>query len=385
MNKLTKGALLSVSILVVSAGAIASNIPAIAATYPEVPNTIIELLTTIPSLFLIMTVLISHKVAHKIGYTRTVQLGISMVIVAGLLPAFTESFAVLFFSRMLFGFGVGLFNPLLYSIASKFYKGRELATLIGLQSSFEGIGGMLVTFLVGQLLMISWRVSFLAYGIAIPVLLLFFFFVPKIGTEVEYVKKNKKKEKIDSVVWRYIILLIVVVTVYMSMSVKITTVILDKGIGTATDGSNFLALVGLGAMLAGIIFGRMVDVMKQWTLSFAFGGMGLAMFIIAFANNLLLILAAAVLAGLAFRTFIPYVFNEINQKSTNAEKNTSVLLIAFNIGSAFTPVTLGLFQGLIPNLNNINLLIAQGVLMLVLALGTGIAMNLKTVQVEGSK
>ena len=53
MNKLIKISLLSVSLLIVSAGAIAANIPAIALTYPLVPKTLVEFITTMPSLFII--------------------------------------------------------------------------------------------------------------------------------------------------------------------------------------------------------------------------------------------------------------------------------------------------------------------------------------------
>lgn len=147
---LSKIGLLSVSLLVVSGGAIAANIPAISQSYPDVSQTLIELLTTMPSLFIMLTVLVSHKVATKIGYSRTILMGIFLVLIAGLLPVFTRSFMTLCFSRVLFGIGIGLFNPLLYIVSTTLYKGAELAKVIGLQSAFEGIGGMVMTFLVGQ-------------------------------------------------------------------------------------------------------------------------------------------------------------------------------------------------------------------------------------------
>ncbi len=372
MHKLTKTALLSVSLLVVSGGAIAGNIPAIMESYPTVNGTLIELLTTIPSLFIILTILVSHKIARKIGYKQTVQLGIFLVFIAGILPVFTQSFLLLFLSRVAFGVGIGLFNPLLYSLAGNLYSGRDLATVIGLQSSFEGIGGMLITFSVGQLLIMNWRISFLAYGIALPVLLLFSFFVPAIQPTVPEKNTAAPKEKISHAVWSYVALLILVVTVYMSVTVKITSLLLDKGIGGATAGSNLIALVGLGAMLAGILFGRLVIVTKKWTLPLAFVGLALSMFLTAFAPNIIVASIAAILCGLAFRTFIPYLFNEVNQQSDNAEKSTSILLMAFNLGAAFAPITIAVFQQLLPVLNQQGLFIGEGILMLILAAGASL-------------
>ncbi|MBU5362565.1 MFS transporter [Enterococcus raffinosus] len=372
MNRMTKMALLSVSLLVVSAGAIAGNIPAIATAYPDINETIIELLTTLPSLFIILTVLISPKIAKKIGYKKTVQIGIVLVLGAGILPVITKSFAVLFLSRVLFGIGVGLLNPLLYSFASHLYHGGELASVIGLQSAFEGIGGMLITFLVGQLLVIDWRISFLVYFLALPVLLLFSFLVPDIPKIKPGAPIKKAGGKLSSSFGGYLLLLIVIVTVYMSVTVKVTSLLMDKGIGDATDGSNLIALVGLGAMLAGMFFGRTFLTFKKNTLVLAFILLAAAMFLLAFSKTLWLTALAAILCGFAFRTFIPYVFNEINQQSGNPEKNTAILLMAFNFGAALAPISIALAQRKLPFLQGAGLFIGEGILILVMAIVLGI-------------
>ncbi len=372
MNQKTKPALLSVSLLVVSAGAIAGNIPAIESSYPLINKTIIELLTTLPSLFIILTVLLSPKIARVIGYKKTIQLGVLLVLVAGLIPVFTTAFATLFFSRILFGIGIGLFNPLLYSFASNLYSGRELASVIGLQSAFEGIGGMLITFLVGQLLVINWRISFGAYLLALPVFLLFSRFVPEIHPNKEPQKVQLKTSKASPQFLVFLLLLLVTVTVYMSVTVKITSLLITKGIGNATDGSNLIALVGLGAMVAGMLFGRIFLVFKQQSLVIAFGLLAIAMFLFAFSQTLVMAIIAALLCGFGFRTFIPYLFNEVNQQSDESERNTAILLIVFNLGAAFSPISIAIFQGILPILNDAGLFIGEGVLMLLIATIIGI-------------
>jgi MFS family permease len=369
-KRLSKLALLSVSTLVVSAGAIAGNIPAIAQEYPTIHMTFIELLTTLPSLFIILTVLISPTIGQSIGYKLTVQIGLSIVLVAGLLPVLTNSFFILFLSRIFFGIGVGLLNPLLYSFAVGFYNGKELASVIGMQSAFEGIGGMIITYLVGQLLTISWRFSFLAYLIALPVLLFFSIFVPKIDQKhLHKQEKAKKSERINHTILIYIVLLVMVVTIYMSVTIKITSLLLYKEIGNATNGSNLIALVGLGAMLAGMIFGKLFEVLKGWTLPWAFLSLGFSMFIFGMARDMIWISIAAILCGFSFRTFIPYLFNAVNQGSKNTEKNTSLLLVAFNSGAAFAPISIAVFQHSFSFLAQQGLFIAEGILMVILSVG----------------
>ncbi|MBP1040854.1 MFS transporter [Vagococcus sp. BWB3-3] len=373
---LSKIGLLSVSLLVVSGGAIAANIPAISQSYSDVSQTLIELLTTMPSLFIMLTLLVGHKVATKIGYSRTILMGIFLVLIAGLLPVFTRSFMTLCFSRVLFGIGIGLFNPLLYVVSTTLYKGAELAKVIGLQSAFEGIGGMVMTFLVGQLLIINWRVSFLAYGLALPIFLLFALLVPKIpAVEADKAVITKKA---DISVWGYAVLLVVAVTVYMSLTVKLTSLLLTKGIGNATDGSNLMALVGLGAMLAGLVFGPVVTSLKRWTLPCSFLGLSFAMCLIAVAQHLVVAAFAVMLCGLSFRTFVPYIFNEVNQPVNNGQKNTTVLLIAFNLGAAFAPVTIAFFNRMVVNASLSGLFLSEALLMLLLAVGSGLWLLFKS-------
>ncbi|MGM0217314.1 MFS transporter [Enterococcus sp. AZ126] len=371
MNKVTKLSLLSVSLLVVSGGAIAANIPAIMMAYPTIDPTLIELITTIPSLFIILTVPFSYKVTKKFGYKHSVQIGIGIVLIAGIMPAFIPSFWLLFFSRIVFGIGIGLFNPLLFSLAGKLYQGKELSSVIGFQSAFEGIGGMIITFTVGQLLVMNWRSSFLAYLFALPIFLLFTWFVPDVSIEKQENRNEPENQKVNSSTYGYIALLILVVTIYMSVTVKITSLLLEKGFGNATDGSNLMALVGLGAMTAGMLFGTIVTITKQWTLPISFLTLGISMFMIAFSQNLVSISFAVLICGFSFRTFIPYLFNEVNQDTKgNSEKSTSLLLIGFNIGAAFAPISISILGNILSLNENTDIFIAEGSIMILLSLGT---------------
>ncbi|HFU6612996.1 MULTISPECIES: hypothetical protein [Enterococcus] len=133
-----------------------------------------------------------------------------------------------------------------------------------------------------------------------------------------------------------------------------------------------IALVGLGAMLAGMLFGRIFLVFKQQSLVIAFGLLAIAMFLFAFSQTMVMSIIAAILCGFGFRTFIPYLFNEINQQSDGSERNTAILLIVFNLGAAFSPISIAFFQGILPILSDAGLFIGEGLLMLLIATIIGI-------------
>ena len=117
---LLKMSILSASLVVVSGGAIAANIPAMAKTFADVPLQTVEMLSTIPSLFIIISVLMSNLFARYLGYKRTILIGIAIVLVSGIIPALIDNFWIILISRALFGFGVGMFNSLLVAIISHF-------------------------------------------------------------------------------------------------------------------------------------------------------------------------------------------------------------------------------------------------------------------------
>ncbi|MDU5337301.1 MFS transporter [Enterococcus sp.] len=356
-ESLQKVSILAISFIVVSVGAIGGNIPEIAKSFPEVPMTMIENLVTIPALFIIPSVLLSNTIAKYIGYKKTVLIGLGLVFFAGIMPALIESFPIIFIARCLFGFGIGMFNSLIVGFISYFYSGNERAKLIGFQSAFEGIGGMTITFLVGQLLRFGWQASFWVYALALPMFILFALFVPDVPYE-DMINRNQKKAAKTSLtdnenntsligVIGYIALLFVGVNIYMSTNVKATALMSTLGYGDATDGSTIISVVGIGAMSAGFLFGKTLNVLKKYIVPVSFTLMGSSLLIIGLSNSVFVTAIGAILCGFSFRTFIPYLFNKVNSSpSINAGLSTSLLLVGFNLGSAFSPYGIAIIERL---------------------------------------
>ncbi|MGZ7228793.1 MFS transporter, partial [Streptococcus pyogenes] len=77
--------------------------------------------------------------------------------------------------------------------------------MIGFQSAFEGMGGILTSFLVAQLILFGWRHTLWTYLLILPVFTLFTLFVPDIKPLEE--EKKAEKVKIDKSFVAYIFLL----------------------------------------------------------------------------------------------------------------------------------------------------------------------------------
>ena len=343
-KKILKIALLSVSMLVAVAPAINANIPAMKEAFPQIPLSMVEMITTIPSLFLMISVLTSGFIAKKIGYKQTIMLGLGIVAISGIIPVFIGNFYLVLFSRAALGFGIGLFNSLLIGLISYFFDGNERTTIIGYHEALGGLGGMLITYIAGHLMHVNWQAPFISYAIAIPVFFIFWKVIPKVKTE-DILHKNTKqvvvndgKEGNFSIVFVFMILIVIGATLNMTMGIKVSSLIVEQGYGSASDASTVIMLLSLGAMISGFLFGKMYNIFKNYIMSVGFTITALAMFIIGISNASWMTVLGGFLVGFGFRVMMPCLTNIVNSSHLkNPTLATSLLLVAYNLGSAFAP------------------------------------------------
>lgn len=379
-EQVLKYSLLSASLLVGSAPAINANIPAMASAFDTIPLAMIEMLTTVPSLFLMILVLISSFIAKKIGYKQTASLGLLIVAVSGILPVFVSNFYLILISRAMLGFGIGLFNSLTVALVNSFYQGKDRAKMYGLQSAFEGAGGIFITFIAGQLLKIGWQAPFLAYAIAIPVCIVFIKFIPKVATandisvDKNVIVKENGFKKDNIMLISFIALLFVAASLYMTMGIKVSTLITTAGYGNASDASLVIILLSLGAITAGTLFSKIIKIFKQLTPIIGLLILALAMFLIGISNSMIITFAGGFLTGFGFKIFMPYLIDRINNSQIkNTPLATSLLLVGFNLGAFISPYSSIFMQNIVlsDSLNSLFMVLSGGficlaVIMLVL-------------------
>lgn len=368
-EQVLKYSLLSASLLVGSAPAINANIPAMASAFDTIPLAMIEMLTTVPSLFLMISVLISSFIAKKIGYEQTASLGLLIVAVSGILPVFVSNFYLILISRAMLGFGIGLFNSLTVALVNSFYQGKDRAKMYGLQSAFEGAGGIFITFIAGQLLKIGWQAPFLAYAIAIPVCIVFIKFIPKVATandisvDTNVIVKENGFKKDNIMLISFIALLFVAASLYMTMGIKVSILITTAGYGNASDASLVIILLSLGAITAGTLFSKIIKIFKQLTPIIGLLILALAMFLIGISNSMIITFAGGFLTGFGFKIFMPYLIGRINNSQIkNTPLATSLLLVGFNLGAFISPYSSIFMQNiaLSDSLNSLFMVLSGG-------------------------
>lgn len=342
LNLTAKFSLLSISILLMSHLAISPVIPSLYNFYNEQNSNIglasVESLATIPAMMITIFVLLSNVVIKFLGKKNTVLLGLIIIFIFGLVPVFTSNFKLVLISRLFLGAGIGLFNSLSISLISDFFDDSTRGAMIGLRTAFLNIGKALTTFISGYLVILGVQYTFLVYALALPIFILFLFFVP--NSENIYNKKVSVKFHKETI---YLTMLTFFIGVsYMGATIKIPTLLIEKYFYHPATVTNLLTILAISGIFSGVLFGFLVKRAKNLTLTIMLSFMTLGSMIFAFSNNIVLFILGAILIGISFVGAMSFNFFYVSNKLENKFINfsTSIMLVGGNIGVILTPVIL---------------------------------------------
>lgn len=342
LNSFAKFSLLSISILLMSHLAISPVIPNLYKFYhesnPNIGLASVESLATIPAMMITIFVLLSNGVIKFIGKKNTVLLGLLLIFIFGIVPAFTTNFKVVLISRLFLGAGIGLFNSLSISMISDFFDEEHRGTMIGLRTAFLNIGKALTTFISGYLLIYGIQYTFLVYALALPIFIIFLLFVPN----AENVNNKKVSIKFHKETIILTLLTFLVGISYMGATIKIPTLLAEKYHYQPDVARNLLTVLALSGILSGVIFGILVKRFKNLTLPIMLSFMTIGSVLFALTNNIVIFYIAAIFIGISFVGTMSFNFFYISNKLENKFINfaTSVILVGGNIGVILTPVVL---------------------------------------------
>ena len=342
LNSFAKFSLLSISILLMSHLAISPVIPNLYKFYHESNQNIglasVESLATIPAIMITIFVLLSNGIIKFIGKKNTVLLGLLLIFIFGIVPAFTTNFKVVLISRLFLGAGIGLFNSLSISMISDFFDEEHRGTMIGLRTAFLNIGKALTTFISGYLLIYGIQYTFLVYALALPIFVIFLLFVPN----AENVNNKKVSIKFHKETIFLTLLTFLVGISYMGSTIKIPTLLAEKYHYQPDIARNLLTILALSGILSGVIFGILVKRFKNLTLPIMLSFMTIGSVLFALTNNIVIFYIAAIFIGISFVGTMSFNFFYISNKLENKFINfaTSVILVGGNIGVILTPVVL---------------------------------------------
>ena len=290
-----------------------------------------EFLVSLPSITTIIAILLSEPISQKIGIKKCVSLGLFLVGISAFLPIFFRTYQSLFISRLILGFGVGLYNGHAASLINIFYKGDEAASLHGIRNSFEYIGLMLLLFIAGLIIKISWPYVFLTYTFAFLILIIF-------NLTVEDVAHSKtlyeEKFKINLQTIFFMVFAGVILMDTTAVTVRLST------IATASLGPNaninMLAMVlPIFGMTTGFFFGRINRRLRSKTILLGlFIYIFKNIFLAIFGQNLYIYMIGIALTAICQSLCFPYIFAEVARvtRSSSSRIVNNLIFVGSNIG-----------------------------------------------------
>ncbi len=173
-------AILSLSLLTVMAGAaVAPALGLIQAYFADTDRSLVQMIVSMPALFIAGTNLFLFKPLCKRFRARTLLIfGLLLYTVFGCLAGLFSNILMILVCRALVGIGVGIIMPLSTGLLSFYFTRDKQGPLMGYSSALNMLGGVVATLIAGGLAMISWRLSFMVYLLGLISIVLCIIWMP---------------------------------------------------------------------------------------------------------------------------------------------------------------------------------------------------------------
>lgn len=117
--------------------------------------------------------LVSGTIGERYGKKRTLQISLTIYIVASLLVAAAPSFGLFLAARAAQGAANAFFTPLLIAGLADITPGAQLGRRVGVYTSFQAAGGGIAPFAGGLAAAVDWRLAYWCTAIAAVIVLAF--------------------------------------------------------------------------------------------------------------------------------------------------------------------------------------------------------------------
>lgn len=344
---LERASILALSLVLITSFSISSALPAMFDYYQGYPKEQIELLVSLPS-FGIMIMLVLNGFLERLFPERLqISLGLIILSIGGTAPFWYQEYNFVFAMRILFGLGVGMINAKAISIISERYHGKTRIQMLGLRGSAEVVGASILTLVVGQLLSLGWTVTFLAYSAGFLVLILYLLFVPYGKEKKETKKKEAETIRLTGQMKGLIFLLAVeaavVVCTNTAITIRIPSLMVERGLGDAQLSSLVLSIMQLIGILAGVSFSFFISLFKERLLLWSGITFGLGQIVIALSPSLGVMVVGSIVAGFSYSVALTTVFQLLSERIPAKLLNqaTSFAVLGCSFGAFTTPFILG--------------------------------------------
>lgn len=342
--------ILSLSLLTVMAGAaVAPALEVIREHFSEASKLEIQLIVSMPALFIVITNLFFGKLAERFGARALTMLGLVLYTVGGSAAGLFDSIWAVLIMRALVGVGVGIIMPLSTGLLTYYFPPERREGLMGLSSAANQLGGVVATALAGVLANISWRLSFAVYLMGLISIVLCLVFMP--NDRIRGGARSSEPARLGDVWcrnWTHVVCIFLLMTIFFIYPANFAIV-------TAAEGAVPMSLCAV--IMAGcdlIAFGGGLAFVWVKRISGSFAGLvAPALFLLgycllAFVGGWVGTIAGSALIGFSNGVGIPYIISTASANEGKAAATTVMPMIsaAMYLAQFLSPFLLSLVSGI---------------------------------------
>lgn len=312
--------ILSLSLLTVMAGAaVAPALDTIRAYFSDTDTAIIQLIVSMPALFIVITNLFFNRISTRYGSKTIVLTGLVLYTVGGCCAGLCSSIVTILVMRALVGVGVGLIMPMSTGLLTYYFPPEKREALMGLSSAANQLGGVIATLLAGAFAQISWRLSFLVYLMGLISIALCLIFLPN-----DRIGDGRKQTGAARGVWKrnglHIAAMFLLMTVFFIYPANFAIVTAAEGVIPMKLCAPIMAGLDVVAFAGGLLFVRIKHTAGKYAAQVAPLLFLIGYCLLGFVGGWCGVFAGSAFVGFANGTGVPYI---ISSASANEGKNAA--------------------------------------------------------------
>ena len=366
----TRIGVLAVSSMGMAALAITPSYAAIAANF-SLSNTSVQMLTSLPNLFMMLAgLLIGKLTATKLNLKTLTLSAVVLVIIGGFLPlAFHTNFIFLLFCSCLVGLGQGACTNLSQVLISQMLPETERQSTMGLTTTFTNLGGIVFIMGGGQLAATSgWINNYWIYLFSLLILIVVITLVPMHPAAVSGNQQDTGEQiKLNKYVfycafWGFCTLLLNNV-----LNNNISLFVVEEKLGATSQAALTSTISLIGGMLCGLIVGVIGKRFKYSSITISFILYGLSYLLIGFGHSLWLAFVGSFIVGAAMSIAMgqfPYLIS-ISVGKNSVSMALGVYVAIYSIGGVVSPFVVNPLTKLVAGMG-INVFVVSGIIALIL-------------------
>lgn len=319
------------------------------------PGENVNWLVSLPPLCIIPASLIAAKLSYYVSRKTILGVGQLLFIIGGLGGAIAPNFEFLLATRVFFGLGCGLVYPIVPTLISHLYAGKERVSMMGGANAMGSIIAMVFSTLSGTLAVVGWRIPFLVNVFFIFVFVMQCLFLPKVPPErdtkfaQQIQELSPEERRIGPRAWMCALLMFVTMTIAMVYLLKMAIFIQETGIGDSVMAGLASSSTTCTALVISLLFSKLFGAFKRYTVLVSMAAVALSFTLLALSTGPAGVFAGAIIYGVYLGTIIPYLQTSVSgvvhpYRRTYA---LSILSMAMFAGQAASSIYVGVVESVI--------------------------------------